>query len=146
VSEFAKVSHRLSPLKNAAQMEVFLQALLDALDQEASPSLAAHLWTGKTRTRMRCTRCGAETDAVEAFTDLDLALPDSPSPQLSVQTLLHSSLLQCETLSGDNKFHCGRCGDFVDGQASVSNRLLLSSDKGLDYSGAWRWSKCHLTS
>jgi ubiquitin C-terminal hydrolase len=95
------------------------QALFEVLDQEGAPSPAAQLWTGKTRTRMQCTRCGAETETVEVFSDLDLALPSASSGGLSVQSLVHSALLQCETLTGDNKFHCGRCAEFVDGQRRV---------------------------
>ncbi|XP_017774911.1 PREDICTED: ubiquitin carboxyl-terminal hydrolase 38 [Nicrophorus vespilloides] len=69
---------------------------------------------GKTLTMSQCNNCGARSERMDTFRDLQLSFPSDADNQ-SVQTLM-DYYLQKEKLCDDNQYHCDECCGLTDGE------------------------------
>ncbi|RUS78001.1 hypothetical protein EGW08_014218, partial [Elysia chlorotica] len=122
----------------------------EMMSDYAPASLVESTFRGKVKTTLRCLACKAESTRSESFSDIPLAFPNCSRSQIpdssnnpgvddgedgchdtfSLDELI-AFYLKTEHLTGDNKYHCDKCGKLQDGERSIAisqapNYLILT--------------------
>ncbi|KAI0273307.1 cysteine proteinase [Gloeopeniophorella convolvens] len=92
--------------------KLFITHLDDELKKQPDPALkrlVSDQFEGKQAYATTCKRCGTRSENDSDFLEIEVNLEDNATLESRIQTLL-----EAETLSGDNKYQCSKCQSLQD--------------------------------